>query len=60
MYTDLKAKCQQNAELMKFILYTGNKSFVEANQTDTYWSCGIDIKDEKKILDRANWPSIEG
>ncbi len=48
------AKFQQNPELKKILLSTGNKIIVEASLYDKIWGVGLHWKDDA-ILDKSNW-----
>ena len=50
MERGLQAKFSQNAELKAFLLKTGNKTLIEANEHDTFWACGLPLRDEREVL----------
>ena len=54
METGLMAKFNQNSTLKNILLSTNSKSLIEANKNDKYWSCGIDLFDNK-VWDKKNW-----
>jgi len=56
MFEGVKTKFEQNDYLKKYLLNTQELSIVEENPWDTYWSCGVAMKDREKLIDRENWP----
>ncbi len=56
MACGVRAKFKQNTYLRNFLLETGDKSLVEMNPYDKYWSCGLRQTDTDKIMDVINWP----
>ncbi len=52
----VKAKFDQNEHLKKLLLDTRDKRLVECNPYDSFWSCGLPLKDTVTILDTQNWP----
>ncbi len=56
MADGVKAKFDQNEHLNKLLLDTGDKRLVECNPYDSFWSCGLILKDNERILDTQNWP----
>ena len=55
MMKGCRAKFCQNPHLASFLLGTGNKSLVEANPYDKYWSAGLSL-DDSKLCNSQSWP----
>ena len=54
METGLFAKFTQNPLLKHSLLSTDNKTLIEANKYDRYWSCGLSLFDDK-IWSQKEW-----
>lgn len=54
MKTAVYAKFSQNSDLKHQLLATGEKVMVECNPYDSFWSCGLGLRDEE-ATDRAGW-----
>lgn len=51
------AKFEQNEDLLKILLSTGDKIIVEASPFDRIWGVGLAWNDDK-ILDKKNWQGL--
>ncbi len=49
-----RAKFDQNPDLKKALMDTGDKLLVEASPTDVVWGIGL-AEDDPKALDRSEW-----
>ncbi len=56
MFAGVKAKFSQSDYLKKYLLNTQFLTLVEANSSDTHWSCRLTMKDHEKLIDTKNWP----
>ena len=56
MYVGVRAKFEHNTSIRKFLINTGERTLVEANPKDKFWSCGHALKETHKILDSDHWP----
>ncbi len=56
MFEGVKAKFSQSDYLRKYLLNPQDLTLVEADTWDTYWSCGLAVKDHEKLIDTKNWP----
>lgn len=57
MMKGVQAKFSQNKRLCDFLENTKDKTLVEANARETFWSCGLSTKENRKTLvDADNWP----
>lgn len=54
VYRANMAKFTQNEDLKKFIMETGNRTFVEASPEDVIWGIGL-YENTEGIEDVANW-----
>ena len=54
MKRGLQAKLSQNAELKAFLLKTGYKTLIEANEHDTFWACGLPLRGES-VWNISSW-----
>ena len=54
MKTGLMAKFQQNPTLKMFLLETGDTYLVEASPRDTFWGCGISLRN-KRLWEKNSW-----
>jgi ribA/ribD-fused uncharacterized protein len=54
IYQGNEAKFTQNPELLKALLATGDREFVECSPVDVVWGVGLGMNDERRH-DRTNW-----
>ncbi len=54
MYKGLTAKFSQSTYLKHFLLYTEDKTLIEANPNDRYWSCGLGLKNPL-VASKEDW-----
>ena len=50
----IRAKFQQNPQILRFLLDTGGSEIAEVSSTDRLWGIGLDAEDPRR-LDPANW-----
>ncbi len=56
MLNAVTAKFEQNDNLKAFLTQTGESQIVEANQSDTFWSCDWSLCEPDKIKNTWRWP----
>ena len=57
MYTALKTKFTQSPYHKQFLLSTQDKTLIEANPKDTFWSCGLGLK-HRDIANEEKWTGL--
>jgi len=54
MLKGLQAKFSQNTYVKNFLCYTQDKTIIEANPRDKFWSCGLSLKNPR-IASKDQW-----
>jgi len=54
MMTGVSAKFTQSTFLKQFLLYTDKKLIIEANPRDSFWSCGLGLRDPM-VASKQHW-----